>query len=149
MKAQSEAMENEIRREKRHLSVYWDEEMDSLRQQLSDTMKLKDETVETIIDDLKSHKNRESDAVQWHGRLELGIDPDDTGNPWKAAIYSFICFSIGAMIPLLPYLMFQDNNISYKLSIGISILTSIILGLGLALLNGVPKLKTCARQSFA
>ncbi len=35
MKAQSEAMENEIRIEKRHLRLFWDEEMESLKKTLS------------------------------------------------------------------------------------------------------------------
>ncbi len=39
-----------------------------------------------------------------HAREELGVDPDEQPSPWVAAISSFICFAIGALIPLLPYL---------------------------------------------
>ena len=31
--------------------------------------------------------------------------PDEQPSPWTAAISSFLCFSIGALIPLLPYLL--------------------------------------------
>jgi VIT1/CCC1 family predicted Fe2+/Mn2+ transporter len=40
-----------------------------------------------------------------HAREELGVDPDDLPSPWTAAFSSFIAFSIGALLPLLPYLL--------------------------------------------
>ncbi|PGH46188.1 Predicted Fe2+/Mn2+ transporter, VIT1/CCC1 family [Micromonospora sediminicola] len=45
------------------------------------------------------------EALRVHVREELGVDPDDQPSPWAAAISSFICFSIGALVPLLPYLL--------------------------------------------
>lgn len=38
-----------------------------------------------------------------HAREELGIDPDDLPSPWVAAGSSFLAFTIGALVPLLPY----------------------------------------------
>lgn len=43
------------------------------------------------------------EALRIHAQEELGINPEDQPSPWVAAISSFICFSIGAFIPLLPY----------------------------------------------
>ena len=43
-------------------------------------------------------------ALQVHAREELGIDPDELGSPMQAAVSSFIAFSIGAVIPLVPWL---------------------------------------------
>ena len=37
-------------------------------------------------------------------REELGLDPDELGSPWGAAIGSFLAFAIGASIPVIPYL---------------------------------------------
>ena len=37
-------------------------------------------------------------------REELGLDPDELGSPWGAAGGSFVAFSIGAAIPVIPYL---------------------------------------------
>ena len=43
-------------------------------------------------------------ALDTHAREELGIDPDDgLGSPWGAAISSFLMFSLGALLPLLPF----------------------------------------------
>lgn len=49
------------------------------------------------------HKNPE-EALRLHAREELGIDPAEQPNPWTAAISSFVCFAVGALVPLLPYL---------------------------------------------
>jgi VIT1/CCC1 family predicted Fe2+/Mn2+ transporter len=44
-------------------------------------------------------------ALQVHAREELGIDPDDLPSPLVAAISSFTAFALGALLPLLPYLL--------------------------------------------
>ena len=49
--------------------------------------------------------------ITWrvHAREELGVDPDDLPSPWVAAGASFAAFSIGAVLPLLPYLLGATN----------------------------------------
>jgi len=44
-------------------------------------------------------------AVAVHAREELGVDPDDLPSPWVAAVSSFGSFALGALVPLLPYLL--------------------------------------------
>ncbi|MGI8682923.1 MAG: VIT1/CCC1 transporter family protein, partial [Mycobacteriales bacterium] len=44
-------------------------------------------------------------AVRVHAREELGIDPDDLPSPYVAAGSSFAAFSLGAFVPVLPYLL--------------------------------------------
>ena len=44
-------------------------------------------------------------AVRLHVTQELGLDPEEQASPWAAAISSFVMFSIGALVPLLPYLL--------------------------------------------
>jgi VIT1/CCC1 family predicted Fe2+/Mn2+ transporter len=44
-------------------------------------------------------------ALEEHVREELGIDPHELPNPVIAAASSFVCFAVGAFIPLLPYLL--------------------------------------------
>lgn len=45
------------------------------------------------------------EALRVHVREELGVDPDDQPSPWAAAFSSFLFFSVGALVPLLPYLL--------------------------------------------
>lgn len=44
-------------------------------------------------------------AVKVHIEQELGVDPDDQPSPWTAASSSFVCFAIGGIFPLIPYLL--------------------------------------------
>lgn len=44
-------------------------------------------------------------TLEIHAREELGIDPNDLPSPWVAAGSSFVCFAVGALLPLLPYLL--------------------------------------------
>ena len=45
------------------------------------------------------------EALRVHAQEELGVDPTEQPSPWTAAISSFVCFAVGALIPLLPYLL--------------------------------------------
>jgi VIT1/CCC1 family predicted Fe2+/Mn2+ transporter/rubrerythrin len=38
-------------------------------------------------------------------REELGLDPDDLGSPMGAAVSSFAMFAVGAIVPLVPFLL--------------------------------------------
>ncbi len=44
-------------------------------------------------------------ALEIHAREELGIDPSDLPSPIVAAVSSFGSFALGALLPLLPYLV--------------------------------------------
>ena len=43
-------------------------------------------------------------GLKMHVREELGVDPHDLPSPWTAAGASFASFTLGAIIPLAPYL---------------------------------------------
>ena len=44
-------------------------------------------------------------ALEIHAREELGIDPSDLPSPTVAALSSFGSFALGALLPVLPYLL--------------------------------------------
>ncbi|MDT4957866.1 MAG: vacuolar iron transporter family protein [Pseudonocardiales bacterium] len=48
-------------------------------------------------------------ALLIHVQEELGVDPNQLPSPWTAAFSSFASFSVGAFIPLLPYLFGAHN----------------------------------------
>ncbi|MEU4241572.1 VIT1/CCC1 transporter family protein [Actinoplanes sp. NPDC026619] len=48
-------------------------------------------------------------ALRVHAQEELGVVPDELPSPWIAASSSFVCFSIGALFPLLTYLFGSDS----------------------------------------
>jgi VIT1/CCC1 family predicted Fe2+/Mn2+ transporter len=56
--------------------------------------------------DLATSMMRDPDlALETHAREELGIDPGALGSPIGAALASFGTFSVGALLPLLPWLV--------------------------------------------
>jgi VIT1/CCC1 family predicted Fe2+/Mn2+ transporter len=62
------------------------------------------------------HNNPEL-AVREHITAELGVNPDDQPSPWTAAISSFFCFAVGALFPLLPYLL-GAHSLLLSLAVG-------------------------------
>ncbi|MEN6436162.1 MAG: VIT1/CCC1 transporter family protein [Anaerolineaceae bacterium] len=80
-------------------------------------------------------KNKES-AVETMAREELGIDPSELGgSAWEAAITSFFLFSIGAVIPVMPF-FFLHGYTAVLISIGLSVLGLFGLGAGITLFTG-------------
>ena len=66
-------------------------------------------------------------ALETHAREELGIDPDELGSPWRAAGSSFAAFTVGALIPLVPWLVSRGTG---------AVVASVILGVVAAVLVG-------------
>lgn len=49
-------------------------------------------------------------AIDTLAREELGLDPTSLGSPWTAALSSFVAFAIGALIPVIPYLLSRGGS---------------------------------------
>src|SRR5260370_39024273 len=49
-------------------------------------------------------------ALDTLAREELGLNPDDLGSPWGAALSSFFSFGIGALVPLAPFLFARGDG---------------------------------------
>jgi VIT1/CCC1 family predicted Fe2+/Mn2+ transporter len=56
-------------------------------------------------------------AVRVHVVQELGVDPDEQPSPWTAALSSFACFAVGAILPLIPFLL-GSGSLALGLSVG-------------------------------
>ncbi len=84
-------------------------------------------------------------ALETHAREELGINPDQTGNPWQAAGSSFVSFAIGAVVPLLPWLVGQGSTAT-RWSIVLGAFAAFGVGAGLAHFTGRSWLWSAFRQ---
>ncbi|HLU32621.1 MAG TPA: VIT1/CCC1 transporter family protein [Natronosporangium sp.] len=71
----------------------------------------------------KALRDHPEEALRLHVQEELGVSATDAPSPWIAGISSFICFSIGGVVPLLPY-FFGSPPLWLALAVG---------GVGLAL----------------
>lgn len=55
------------------------------------------------------HRNSRT-ALKLHVQQELGVDHEELPSPYTAAGASFACFAVGALLPLLPYLLGLDDS---------------------------------------
>ena len=75
-------------------------------------------------------------ALETHAREELGIDMHEgLGSPWAAAGSSFVMFSLGAVVPLLPFL-FLSRDTAVPVSAVLSALTLFGVGGAMTVLTG-------------
>lgn len=76
---------------------------------------------------------------------EVGLDERSIGSPLSAAIGSFFAFTLGAFVPLLPYLIWS-GPLAFGLSLGVSLLALGFLGLGIGRMTRRPLGYTATRQ---
>lgn len=79
-------------------------------------------------------------------REELGIDPDELGgSAWVAAIASFLLFSIGAIVPVIPF-FFLSGGAAIALSLFLAGIGLFLLGVMTAVVTGTGVLRTGSRS---
>jgi VIT1/CCC1 family predicted Fe2+/Mn2+ transporter len=78
-------------------------------------------------------------------REELGLDPNELGSPWGAAGGSFVAFGVGALIPVIPYLL-SSGSAAFLVAIGLSLAALFAVGAGVSLLTGRSLLFSGSRQ---
>ena len=76
---------------------------------------------------------------------EVGLDARSIGSPIAAALGSFLAFTLGAFIPLLPYLV-SSGSTAFALSLGVSLAALALLGLGIGLMTRRPLVYAAMRQ---
>jgi VIT1/CCC1 family predicted Fe2+/Mn2+ transporter len=84
-------------------------------------------------------------ALDTHARLELGIDPRAPGSAWRAAISSFLAFSVGAILPLFPW-FFTEGASAVIASVIIGAIAALALGATIGLMSGRSVWQTALRQ---
>lgn len=66
-------------------------------------------------------------ALQTHAREELGIDPNELGSPVQAAMSSLAAFTVGALVPLLPWFVI-GHGAAIVTSLGLAVVAAVIVG---------------------
>ncbi|MSQ31553.1 MAG: rubrerythrin family protein [Dehalococcoidia bacterium] len=84
-------------------------------------------------------------AIATLAREELGIVPEELGSPWIAAVVSFMLFSIGAVVPVIPF-FFGAGALHIAVSAVVSALALFAVGAGITLLTGRSMLYGGLRQ---
>ena len=105
VRSQREMFEHQIGLEKKELELYPEEERDELAL-IYVARGMTDADAERLAARTLADPQRALDTL---AREELGLNPDELGSPWGAAIASFAAFALGAVIPLAPFLMMRGS----------------------------------------
>ena len=84
-------------------------------------------------------------ALDTLAREELGLNPDELGSPWGAAISSFLSFAAGALLPLAPFVVAPGPR-ALPIAIGATAVALFGVGALLSLFTGRNALYSGARM---
>lgn len=101
MRSQREMYEYQIRLEREELAQYPDEEAEELAL-IYHARGMELASARSMVAEIMRDP---AHALNTLAREELGLNPDDLGSPWGAALASFLAFTTGAAIPLIPFLL--------------------------------------------
>ncbi|HTJ43164.1 MAG TPA: VIT1/CCC1 transporter family protein [Kofleriaceae bacterium] len=104
VRAQRELYEHQIAEESAELDRYPEEEAEELAR-VYEGRGVPLEDARRMTAKLVTNKPK---MLATLAREELGLNPDDLGSGWAAAISSFVSFAIGALVPLAPFALGLD-----------------------------------------
>ncbi len=141
VRSQREMFEHQIGLERDELAQYPEEEAEELALIYAarglareDALKL----AKAVIAD-------PAQALDTLAREELGLNPEELGSPWGAAIFSFLSFAAGALAPLLPFFALAGSR-ALLVSIGIAALALFGVGASISLFTGRSALRDGLRM---
>jgi len=86
-------------------------------------------------------------ALDVLSREELGLNPDDLGSPFGAALSSFLSFALGAAVPLIPFVTTRSTAAAtLGTTAAVTVLALFCIGLVLSLFTGRDALKGALRM---
>lgn len=84
-------------------------------------------------------------ALDTLAREELGLDPDDLGSPLKVAGSSFVAFAVGAIVPVIPYLL-AGGTTALILAVIMASVALLVVGGTVGRLSGLGVTRSALRQ---
>mgnify|MGYP001821590217 FL=1 len=143
MQSQRELFERQIELEREELRFMPEREREELAA-LYRTKGLSEEEAEMVSKRLMQDPEA---ALDTKIREELGLDPDELGSSWGAAGSSFAAFAVGAIIPLVPFLL-TSGVAAIAVSATLALIALFIVGALVSLLTGRSLLYSGLRQCF-
>jgi VIT1/CCC1 family predicted Fe2+/Mn2+ transporter len=131
MRAQNELFQREIEIERREIERRPEGETRELIH-LYESRGMEPEMARAVAEHMMSDPEV---ALETHAREELGIDPSRIGQPLQAAGSSFVTFSVGALMPLLPFL-FSHGTTALFIAISLAAVSALVVGVLLSYFTG-------------
>jgi VIT1/CCC1 family predicted Fe2+/Mn2+ transporter len=132
VRSQREMYEYQIGLEKDELDEYPNEEAEELAL-IYEARGIPLARARELSHELMRNPKHALDAL---AREELGLNPDDLGSPWGAALFSFISFAGGALIPVFPFLAGAIGTRALVISAALAGSALLLVGGALSLFSG-------------
>jgi vacuolar iron transporter family protein len=123
MRVQSELLLRELRIEARELRRRPEHET----RELADIYEQRGLAPDQARDVAEAMMSDPEMALEAHAREELGIDPQQLGSPSAAAASSFVSFSVGALVPLVPWFV-TSGNAAKVASLVLGVVAAVVVG---------------------
>jgi VIT1/CCC1 family predicted Fe2+/Mn2+ transporter len=135
--AQNELIEREVAVERRELARNTDEETVELAA-MYERHGMSPEIARIAAEDVMQSPEV---ALQVHTREEMGVDPHELPSALKAAALSLLCFSFGALLPVIPWFVSATGTAPTVATIVIGVVAAGTIGalIGLSAERSVPK----------
>ncbi len=143
VRSQREILDYQIALQRRQLTDERDQERAILSTIYEQKGLSRDES-DLIVDRIMQEPERALDAFV---REEIGLSEETMGSPIGAALGSISAFSVGALIPLLPFLLLP-SSVTMTVSIVLSVVTLAAVGLAVNQLTHRGAIFTMLRQAF-
>ncbi len=143
MRAQRELFESQIEMERQELEFAPEDEKAELVL-IYRAKGVAKEEAERLAEAVMADKDAALDTL---AREELGLDPEELGSPWGAAISSFVAFAIGAILPVFPYTV-ATGPLAFYGSMLLSALALFSVGAIIGIFTGQRALKGGLRMLF-
>lgn len=140
--AQNELVQREVAVERRELAnntVAETDELAALYQEQGISPDVATAAARDVMDDPER-------ALTVHAREEMGIDPTDLPSPLAAALVSLVCFSFGALLPVVPWFLGASGTAPALISVAIGVVAAGLVGAALGRLAERPIAKSVLRQ---
>ncbi|MSR13329.1 MAG: hypothetical protein EXR86_01960 [Gammaproteobacteria bacterium] len=141
MRSQREVFESQIALERAELENYPEEEMEELAL-IYNARGLDLDAARSFARELFQNPEH---ALATMAREELGLNPEELGSPWRAAIASFTAFAIGAALPLVP-LLWGASSHAIAASSAVALVGLFLVGAALSLFTGRSAWQSGARM---
>ncbi len=143
VRSQREFLEYQIDLEREELELYPEEEAAELAA-IYRARGLPKEDAKKLANLMISDPDKALDTL---AREELGLNPAELGSPWGAAISSFLAFSGGAFIPLIPF-MLSKQIVNIYFSLGLTAVSLFLIGAFLSLFTSRSAWRSGFRMLF-
>lgn len=141
MRVQAELVERELDRERIALAEFPHVETVELTQ-LYQAKGLDPDQARSLAETMMSDPDR---ALEAHAVEELGFSPGAVGSPIAASVSSLVAFSLGALVPLVPWFVIGHGG-AIAASLVLALVAAVVVGFATARLTARHRGRTVARQ---